>query len=262
MDLSQARHAFVTGGASGIGLGIVDALTARGVPVTVADIDAEALAKVTAARGNSVRGALLDTRIREQWQRAKAEAEAAFGPVDVLVNNAGIGPDGLALADGNAESFDRVIAINLMGVYNGILTFAGDMRERGRGHIVNTSSQAGLITSILGVGSYSVAKFGVMALSESLRAELAEHGIGVSVLCPGHVPTNLDANTARIAGVPPREHMPNVKLDAVSAAEVGRIVADGIERNASHIITHKNVWPGVEARMLEIKTECLFREAQ
>ena len=94
MDLSTARHAFITGGASGIGLGIADALAARGLAVTLADIDAEALAEVVAARGPAFRGVVLDTRDREGWISARDEAEAASGPVDVLVNNAGIAPYG------------------------------------------------------------------------------------------------------------------------------------------------------------------------
>src|SRR6266567_2444327 len=97
MQLSEARHAFVTGGASGIGLGIAGALADRGIPVTLADINEESLAQVVATR-----------------------------------------------ADSDPDSFDRIIAINLTGVYNGIWAFAEDMAGRGRGHIVCTSSQAGL----------------------------------------------------------------------------------------------------------------------
>src|SRR3546814_12209275 len=80
------------------------------------------------------------------------------------------------------ESFDRILAINLVGIANGVFTFAAAMRERGKGHIVNTSSQAGLTASVPGVGAYAVAKFGVTALSEGLRQELAPHGVGVTVL--------------------------------------------------------------------------------
>jgi NAD(P)-dependent dehydrogenase (short-subunit alcohol dehydrogenase family) len=183
MKLSDARHAFVTGGASGIGLGIAGALANRGIPVTIADINEESLAQVVVARANSFRGVVLDVRDRENWRRAKAEAEAAFGPVDILINNAGIAPNGQPLVGSDPDSFDRIIAINLTGIYNGIWAFAGDMAARGRGHIVCTSSQAGLTpVEIPGVAAYSAAKFGVTALGESLRAELAPQGVGVSVL--------------------------------------------------------------------------------
>ena len=259
MDLSQAKHAFITGGASGIGLGIADALAKRGVAVTIADINQEALKEILATRGNQFRGVVLDTRDREGWQKAKTEAEAAFGPVDVLVNNAGISPNGQGFADMDPESFDRILAINLVGVVNGVFAFAADMRERGRGHIVNTSSQAGLTAGIPGVGAYSVAKFGVTALSESLRVEMSTHGIGVSVLCPGYVETNLGENTVKIGG-DIRQYTATMPESDVTAGDVGEMVAEGIERDAAFIITHKDVWPGIEKRMNAIKAACDYRQ--
>jgi NAD(P)-dependent dehydrogenase (short-subunit alcohol dehydrogenase family) len=260
MDLSTARHAFISGGASGLGLGMADALLGHGIPVTIADIDAEALSAVTAARGNSIRGQLLDVRNREAWTRAKSEAEAAFGPVDILCCNAGISPNGREFADMTPESFDIILAINLGGVANGIFAFAADMRERGRGHIVVTSSQAGLITTVSGVGAYSVAKFGVTAIGEQLRREMAPHGVGVSVLCPGFVQTNLSVNTVKIGGDVRKysEYMPEA---TISAAEVGAMVAEGIAQDAPYIVTHKDVWRGVEKRMDGIKQACDYRLA-
>jgi NAD(P)-dependent dehydrogenase (short-subunit alcohol dehydrogenase family) len=258
MDLATAKHAFITGGASGLGLGIADALIKRGIPVTLADIDAEALAAATAARGNCVRGVVLDVRDREAWAKAKAEAEAAFGPVDIVCANAGISPNGQDFADMIPESFDRILGINLVGVVNAAFAFAADLRARGRGHIICTSSQAGLTTTIGGVGAYSVAKFGVTALSEQLRTEMAPHGVGVSCLCPGFVQTNLGENTVKIGGDVRRysDYMPAV---TINAADVGEMVADGIEQNAAYIITHKDVWRGVEKRMLGIKAGCDYR---
>ncbi len=258
MDLSTARHALITGGASGLGLGMADALAKRGVPVTIADIDAEALAEVVKSRGNGFRGAVLDVRDRAAWARVKAEAEAALGPVDVLILNAGISPNGKPFTEMDPESFDRIVAINLTGVANGIFAFAADFQARGSGHIVLTSSQAGLVTTVAGVGAYSVAKFGVTALGEQLRRELGPHGVGVSVLFPGFVPTNLGANTVKIGGDinSYSNRMPPVSIDA---AAVGEMVADGIERDASHIVTHKQVLPGVEERFDAIREACLYR---
>lgn len=258
MDLNSARHAFISGGASGLGLGMADALAARGVPVTIADIDAEAIAEVVKTRGNSFRGVVLDVRNREAWASAKAEAEAALGPVDVLVLNAGISPNGRAFAEMDPESFDRILAINLGGVANGVFAFAADLAARGRGHVVMTSSQAGLVTTIAGVGAYSVAKFGVTALGEQLRTEMAPHGVGVSVLFPGYVQTNLGANTIKIGGEV-RQYSAGMPPSEVSPRDVGEMVADAIERDASHIITHKDVLPGVERRMDAIREACLYR---
>lgn len=260
MDVVQARHAFITGGASGLGLGMADALAARGVPVTIADIDAEAIAEVVRPRGSSFRGAVLDVRDRAAWVRAKAEAEAAFGPVDVLILNAGISPNGRPFAEMDPESFDRILAINLVGVANGVFAFAADLVERGRGHIVLTSSQAGLVTTVPGVGAYAVAKFGVSALGEQLRREMAPHGVGVSVLCPGYVQTNLGANTVKIGG-DIRQYAGTMPASDVSPRDVGEMVVDGIGRNASHIITHRQVLPGVEERFAAIREACEYRLA-
>jgi NAD(P)-dependent dehydrogenase (short-subunit alcohol dehydrogenase family) len=258
MDLSQAKHAFITGGASGLGLGIADALADRGLRVTIADINEEALAAVLATRGNAFRGVVLDTRDREGWQCAKADAEAAFGPVDVLIDNAGIAPNGKPFAEMDPESFDRIVAINLTGIFNGVWAFAAEMAARGKGHIVLTSSQAGLVTTVPGVGAYSVAKFGVTAMGEGLRTELAPQGVGVTVLFPGYVQTNLAANTQRVGG-DIRQYSNVVLTSDVTSADVGAMVAEGIEQDAPYIVTHKQVWPGVEKRMNAIKAACDYR---
>lgn len=258
MDLSQARHAFVTGGASGIGLGIADALVARGLRVTIADVNEEALAAVLATRGNSFRGIVLDTRDREGWQRAKAEAEHAFGPVDVLIANAGIAPNGQPFTTMDPDSFDRIIAVNLTGVYNGVWAFAAEMAARGSGHIVLTSSQAGLVTTIPGVGAYSAAKFGVTAIGEALRTELAPQGVGVTVLFPGYVRTNLAANTRRVGGEV-RQYSGAELTSDVTSADVGEMVAEAIAQDEPYVVTHRDVWPGVEARMQAIKAACDYR---
>ena len=248
MRIEAGQHAFITGGASGIGLGIADALAARGVRITIADANDEALGEVLAARGEGWRGVVLDVRDRAGWARAKAEAEAAFGPVDILVNNAGIAPNGQSFAEMDPDSFDRIVAINLTGVFNGVNAFAKDMRERGHGHIVNTASMAGLATSVAGTGAYSAAKFGVTSLTETLRNELAGSGVGVALLCPGYVQTNLSANTARLGGetrggggaMPPSD---------VTQDDVGAMVVEAIEDGRLYIITHPHNWAGVERRI-------------
>lgn len=247
MKLNQAHHAFITGGASGLGLGIADALVERGLKVTLADIDRVELSEVLPQRTDAYRGQHLDVRDRSDWAKAKAEAEAAFGPIDILVNNAGIAPIGHDIADEDPATFDTVIAINLTGVFNGVAAFAREMQDRRRGHIVNTGSMAGLMVNAPGYGTYAVAKFGVTAMSEQLRLEMAPYGVGVSVLCPGYVPTNISRNTVRVAGditnppmiLPPAE---------ISARGVGDIVADAIERDLPYIITHPASWPIVESR--------------
>ena len=257
MQLQAGQHAFITGGASGLGLGIADALAARGLRITIADIQADLIDEVLASRGEGWRGVVLDVRDREGWAVARAEAEAAFGPVDVLVNNAGIAPNGKPFAEMPPESFDQILAINLGGVFNGVHTFALAMRERGRGHIVNTSSMAGLSPSIVGIGAYATAKFGVTALTESLRKELAEHGVGVTLLCPGFVLTGLGSNTAKLGGLtraaPAGAALPP---SGVSSEDVGAMVVEAIEGDEPCIVTHAGSWPEIGRRFDVIRAAC------
>jgi NAD(P)-dependent dehydrogenase (short-subunit alcohol dehydrogenase family) len=259
MDLTRARHAFVTGGASGIGLGLVRAFAARGVAVTAADIDEGALDAVLPTLPGRSRGARLDVADRAGWAAAKADAEAAFGPVDILVNNAGVTAVGIDLADMVPESFDRIIAIDLVGVFNGVHSFAADMRERRHGHIVNTSSMAGITAPMRPVGGgYVTAKFGVAGLSETLRMELAPYGVGVSTLCPGMVESGIFQNTLRLGGGG------LVSMPTGDLSEAGRragnghqfdpagaaaMVLQGIAGDAPYIVTPAgDWWSAVEAR--------------
>ena len=247
MNPADAKHAFITGGASGIGLGIAEALADLGVSVTIADIDADALTDVASKRPGTFFTQAFDTRDRAAWADAKARAEAHFGPVDILINNAGIAPNQSEFADMDAVSFDRIIAINLTGVFNGVSAFAADLRARGRGHIVNTSSMAGLYGGAPKMGAYAAAKFGVVAMSETLRVEMAPHGVGVSVLCPGLVKTNLGITTAKLTGKPP----PTMDMPAseVSTADVARAVLTAIAENRPYVITHKQYWSKVQERV-------------
>jgi NAD(P)-dependent dehydrogenase (short-subunit alcohol dehydrogenase family) len=252
MDLSLARHAFVTGGASGIGLAIGEALAARGVAVTLADANAATLDQAGRDFRVPVRRALLDVRDREAWANARSEAEAAFGPVDLLFNNAGIAPDGNQLADMDPASFDRVIAINLTGVFNGISTFGRALRKAGRGHVVNTASMAGMVAEHPGLGSYSASKFAVVAMSEVLRLEMAPHGVGVSVLCPGMVATNLPDNTQAIGGAI-REAGTMLQDLGIAPAQVAAKVLDAIAADEPYIFTHTERLQAVKKRFAGIR---------
>ncbi|SFF96580.1 NADP-dependent 3-hydroxy acid dehydrogenase YdfG [Novosphingobium sp. CF614] len=264
MELASAKHAFITGGASGIGLGVGKALAERGIRVTVADVDAEAIDAALAGGGEAFRGVVLDVRDRAGWANAKAEAEAAFGPVDLLFNNAGIASFGYELADMAPEAFDRIVAVDLTGVFNGVSAFAADMRGRRHGHIVNTSSMAGICGPSQAIGgSYAAAKFGVVGLSETLRVELAPHGVGVSVLCPGMTATGIAQSSMKLggdmrlpAGREPDDasHAGSSPLEIGTADEVAASVLRGIEDNAPYIITHgRGWWPLAHARHVALE---------
>jgi NAD(P)-dependent dehydrogenase (short-subunit alcohol dehydrogenase family) len=228
MERIEGRTALVTGAASGIGLSIATALADEGARVVFADRDDAALKRACARLGNSARPHQLDVTDRPGWQRAKRFAEDTFGPVEILVNNAGVGPDWLELADMPAEHFDRLVGIMLTGVFNGIHTFGSAIRSVGEGHIVNTASMVAL-TPMSWQGAYVAAKCGVVGLSEVLRAEMEPYGVGVSVLCPARVRTNLLLGTE-----PPHRAM----NDGMDPGRVADHVLDGIRRNEFYIITH------------------------
>ena len=245
MDIN-GKIALVTGAASGIGFAVAQALAAEGSRVILADIDGDELARAAAA----IPGAetiVLDVTNRDQW----ALARERFGTIDILVNNAGIGPDGFALADMDAESFDRIIRINLTSVFNGISAFAAAMRDRGSGHIVNTASMAGLTASPR-LGGYTAAKFGVVGMSEVLRAEMLPHGVGVSVLCPGYVATRLAETTGKAGSPVPSATMSATTATPLDAAIVGQMVVDAIRSGKPLIVTHGQYRSAVENRLKNV----------
>jgi NAD(P)-dependent dehydrogenase (short-subunit alcohol dehydrogenase family) len=232
MERIEGRTALVTGAASGIGLAIATALLDAGAQVVLADADDAALRRASARLGDSARPQQLDVTDRPGWERAKRFAEDTFGPVEILVNNAGVGPDWLELADMPVEHFDRLVGIMLTGVFNGIHTCGPSIRGLGEGHIVNTASMVAL-TPMARQGAYVAAKCGVVGLSEVLRAEMEPHGVGVSVLCPAQVRTNLLA----AAGPPPGS--PHGAMDGgMDPGRVASLVLDAIRGNEFYVITH------------------------
>ena len=187
------KTAFVTGGASGIGLALGGAFAAAGMNVMLADIETDALAAAVAGLrgvGPEVRGVTCDVADPDSVERAAQASYAAFGNVHVVCNNAGVAGGGgihtIAL-----DTWRWVLDVNLMGVLHGIRTFLPHLRAHGQGgHFVNTASMAGL-QSGLGFSPYATSKFAVVALSEGLAMQLKPLGIGVSVLCPGYVRTGI-----------------------------------------------------------------------
>jgi NAD(P)-dependent dehydrogenase (short-subunit alcohol dehydrogenase family) len=235
MDQIAGRVAFVSGAASGIGLAITEALVEAGARVAMTDWHEDELASHAARLGPRVIARRLDVTDRAGWAGAAEWVERELGPVEILVNNAGIAPAISPLADMAPETFDRMIAIKLTGTFNGIRTFGAGMRERGVGHIVNTASMAGLISSPK-LGGYTASKFAVVGMSEVLRGEMSRHGVGVSVLCPGLVRTNLSPGMD----------------DGIDPAIVGRAVVDAIRADELYVITHPEHRPLVAARVEQL----------
>lgn len=190
------RTAFITGGANGIGLGIARALARAGAKLVLVDLDADALGRAQAELGKvtEVFTAVLDVRDRAAYARVADAAEARLGPVSILVNNAGVA-GGAPASKLTYELWDWGMGINLDGVINGIQTLLPRIVARGAGgHIINTASGAGLYAGP-GNALYCTAKFAVVGLSEALGAELEPQGIGVTVLCPGPVATDIIERT-------------------------------------------------------------------
>jgi NAD(P)-dependent dehydrogenase (short-subunit alcohol dehydrogenase family) len=200
LDL-HGKTAVVTGAASGIGRATALALARAGADLFICDINEPALhapAAEARALGRSVEVRLVDVSSKEQVRALADDVNKTAGSADILVNNAGVGVGGLFL-DTPLENWEWVVSINLWGVVYGCHFFLPAMVKRARGgHIVNIASLAGLIPTP-SLSAYAATKFAVVGLSESLRVELVPHRIGVTVVCPGFIDTNI-GHASRLTG--------------------------------------------------------------
>ena len=244
----KGRTAFVTGGAHGIGIGLVRALLAEGCRVAIADIREESINQALKALNSPMAmGVQVDVASREAMAKAADAVEAKFGPVSLLFNNAGVNLF-QTIEDSSYDDWDWVMGVNLHGPINGVMTFAPRMIAAGQGgYIVNTASMAALLAA--GVpGIYNTTKFAVRGMSESLRASLAPHGIGVSVLCPGLVKSYIYASDAirpdHLKGGAKPVDANNVKrlADIHEFGMEGDVIAarvlEAMRENRFHIFTH------------------------
>ncbi len=238
MDLA-GKIAVISGGGGGIGAGMGEAFVEKGMSVILADLELD-YARAEASRlGERVTALALDVTRLDSWAALREAALERFGRVDILCNNAGVSTSWTPVDQFAPEEFEQVMAINLRGVFYGVQTFAPDMRARGSGHIVNTSSMNGL-SPYRGLGAYSASKFAVFGLSDALRDELAPDGVGVSTLFPGLVRSRM--SLSRISGVQgaglSREALEALEARMMDPHDVGRAVVRAIETNAPYIITH------------------------
>ena len=190
----------VTGGARGIGRATAARFSRQGARVAIGDRDADLARTVADELGNGVVAAPLDVTDSALWA-AFLEEVAAIGPVDVLVNNAGIMPLGSVLKEPD-EVARRIVDVNLHGVIFGTKAVAPGMVERGRGHVINVASAVGRVAVADGA-TYSASKFAVVGLSEATRAELEPLGVDVSVVLPAIVQTELSVGVPTARGVKP-----------------------------------------------------------
>lgn len=264
MDQFKGKTAFVTGGASGIGLALCRALGQRGMNIAIADVEALTCAEATEMlrrEGIPAAGTACDVSDRESLAEAAAQAFSEFGNVHILCNNAGVsraGPiESIAPSD-----WDWVIGVNLKGLINGLQIFLPHIKAHGQqGHIVNTASMNGVVGTAL-AGPYSATKFAAVGISEVLAAELEGSAIGVSVLCPSWVKTRmLDNGRNRPAhfGGPisldadrnnaeRNRRYAHALQDGLEPAYVAELVCDAITARRLNVFTHADRRTDVERR--------------
>lgn len=244
----QGKVAFITGAASGIGLGLAQAFLEAGMKVVLADVRRAALEAAAAGLGPAAgRYHLMEVDVTDRARMARAANEVVevFGKVHVLCNNAGV--SGISpMHEAGYEEWDWVLGVNLFGMINGVKSFLPKLRAHGEGaHILNTSSMAGLVPMPASGGIYATSKFAARGYSESLRIALAGSGVDVSVLCPGLVKTGMIQTGAELSpvlagadGPTPFGVAVNMFDAGVEPIVIGRRALQGIAANEAYILTH------------------------
>jgi NAD(P)-dependent dehydrogenase (short-subunit alcohol dehydrogenase family) len=254
------KVAFITGAAGGIGLGMATACTDAGMKVALADIDAAELERSTEAlrrRDADVIAVPLDVTDMGAWDGARRRVVAELGVVQLLCNNAGVSVMGIPIYDLSPEIWRKVNAINYDAIYYGVRAFLDGMVALGSGHIVNTSSNTAVIGSYPKLTAYMGSKAAVIGFTETIRADLAPRGVGVSVLIPGEVRSRLWRTSRGVRGLPDIDTPPE-DISGQSArapgdpVKVGRMVLDAVLRNDAYIFTDAAQHDLIEQRFNEI----------
>ena len=264
MDKFEGRGAVITGGASGIGLATATEFARRGASIVLADVDKPALEQAVArlkGEGFDAHGVICDVRHLDEVVHLADEAFRLLGHVDVIFSNAGIVVAG-PIAQMTHDDWRWVIDIDLWGSIHAVEAFLPRLLEQGTGgHIAFTASFAGLVPNA-GLGAYGVAKYGVVALAETLAREVKSNGIGVSVLCPMVVDTKLVANSERIRGADYElSSTPDVtgslgplpaQDNSLGVDDVARLTADAILANRLYILPHEGARASIRRRFERI----------
>lgn len=259
----RGRVAVVTGAASGIGLALATRFVAEGMRVVLTDVDEEALERATKGLVQSGAEAVsipCDVSSPEQVEAVARHAVSTFGAVHLVCNNAGVAGTAGKLWEIEPDDWSWLLGVNVMGVVNGIRAFVPILLEQGEGHVVNTASMAGLVSGVL--GGYSVTKHAVVALSEALYYDLAAAGsvVGVSVLCPGWVRTNIwtsQRQPGELKPDPRREAIRDLVMHKIATgrdpADVAGQVVQAIRTGKFYVIGEGPEWTeGVKTRFADI----------
>jgi NAD(P)-dependent dehydrogenase (short-subunit alcohol dehydrogenase family) len=272
MQELKGRTAIVTGAASGIGSGIAKALAGAGMNLVLADIQQGPLTGIrreVEALGARAMDVLVDVSDAASVAAAGRAAEQAFGRLHIAVNNAGVAMHGTKVEDVSADEWNWVVGVNVFGVINGIRAFVPMIRSHGEGgHVVNTASISGFfVRGGRNQGAYTMTKYAVVALSEALEQEVEDAGIGVSVLCPGPVQTQIFASAGtrpeRFGGPyvrPQQEALRGAMGHGLAPEAVGERVRHAIRNNEFYVLTHATERQAVKARHQRI--EAAFDRAE
>lgn len=234
------RVAVITGAASGIGLATARSLSRRGVHVVAVDLDAtaEVAADIT-SHGTAAVSKVADVCLSGTFESVRDDTLDRFGRIDIVMNNVGVLTNGLP-EDIPVAEWQRILDINLMSVVRSNEAFLPLLLDRGEGHIVNTSSFAGLYTYSYDRMPYAASKAAIVQITEALAIYLRPKNIGVTLLCPGPVITNIANNMPRFGpGAPMR--LPADDLELLDPADVGEVVAEAIVANRFFVTTHPEV---------------------
>jgi NAD(P)-dependent dehydrogenase (short-subunit alcohol dehydrogenase family) len=254
----KGKVAFITGGASGIGLAMARAFGREGMSVMLADIEVGTLAAaVDDLRASQVKaeGVLADVTRRDSLRAAALETVSKFGKVHVVCNNAGVGAGG-PLGTVPERDWNWVVDVNLLGVVHGMEIFAPLIASHGDGgHFVNTASMAGFV-SPPGMEPYCATKYAVVGMSEGWAAQLEAQNIGVSILCPGFVKTRIhesrrnrpNAYGPDIRAAPPADAPPSPVLTGIPVEPVAARVVEAVKANELYVFTHPEFKAAVAAR--------------
>ena len=261
MTQIAGARAVVTGGASGIGLALAEALIEAGADVAIVDIAQESIDAAVgklARLGGRVIGLQADVSSLTDVERVRDEVESTLGWVDIVANNAGVAYNATPIWDTPPEMVDWCYAVNVMGVYHGIRCFVPGMIERGHGHVLNTSSIGGFQVRkhpLWHQGLYASTKYAVVALSESLGLDLEGTGVAVSILAPAWVATNIaqsDRNRPDRFGGPTsgsqRTELGPVMAGGVDPRVVGALAVDAIQNERLYVFSHPDQREIVELR--------------